>query len=461
MENENCDNNEVTEKEVKPAEYTKEQQRDLIVAELDRLVEELAEALTNGEKAGAIKGRQTLITQKERSLKRIEADIAREEAALVAEAEAAKAAKAEARIAFVAARSEDLDMHYNLQSSIVYYKEYGEWRGVPLSNADCLIPQLDDDPREVRGAIRQYLKKKERVCYEIVMTLGEVRPHQLNVLEFEIIDPINAPYDPAFDLLMHSLGDGNPEKVSYIERWILARANQIRTANLNPAYPALVFLNPEGGAGKDVLNSFLLPALVGKAATLTNTSMDRLTGRFNSQFAGKLFVGINETVMERSDGEALKRVLGSPTLTIEEKYAKPMEVDNLAAYVISGNEQNVVKLTGDKVDRRYSIIATSTRLATVLESALSDQGEVFDNEAALNDRINTIVTGTIGDRDEVAKWLYHLATKHGDLTNVEPYHGADYERAVSQQRSLIHRLIERVFCDEATKAICNRQLYKA
>lgn len=371
-----------------------------------------------------------------------------------ADREAATQAMEEAQ-AYVAETIEAVDLHHLADCNIYYAKVNGAWRIYPPATVDMLFPRLGT--KMLQLLLKPALKGTARSKYRVVYKVAEPADGELNILTYGVVEPIDQPYDMAFDLLIRSLSDGDDEKADYIERWLLARLNQIKAGSVTASYPALVFQNKGGGAGKDVFNQFLLPALVGKDAVLPNTSMSRVSSRFNAQFLGKLFVALNEAAMESTDYDALKRLLGAPMFEAEIKNGPIVMADNIAAYTIGGNEQYVVRLCANEVDRRFSIVRTDTKFRLVVADTLAKQGEVFATKADFLARLDGLVRDVIGSPEEAAKWLAHLQTKHGEIMTVEPFHSKDYADSALTQLPALDRLVDRTFGDDGVSAICDRQ----
>jgi hypothetical protein len=276
--------------------------------------------------------------------------------------------------------------------------------------------------------------------------------HVLNTLRPDFCPLAEGGGEPheMFGHLIASLGGGRAENIEHIERLLLAKY-------LNPAnhlLPALVIDDPEGGAGKGLFVSNLLPTVFGAALVADNLSMADITGRFTAHTAGKAIVYVNESVEDRVDDNALKRVLGSPTLWVEPKGLQKYEVDNTALMIVSGNGvAGAVRVANSTVDRRYSIVRPVCPIADRLAAAFGvpvEDAKLYLREEGVR---------VLNDRVEVGCWLTDLRRRHGDVRHVEPLHGGDYRVLTEVQAPFHDQVFEAVFGAEDFSHVGRPVLY--
>lgn len=313
----------------------------------------------------------------------------------------------------------------------------------------------------VMTMLSQTLQQAGRNYYDREYRIKGNRKDYFNLFQPDLAERQAGKHHFAFDLLMESLGNQVPENVSYLERWLLTRYRQIEAGIEDSTFPALVFLNKGGGSGKGLLTERVAPAMFGVSGVLPNASMNDIIGNFNDAILNKVVVHINEAAIEQTNASELKRLLGSPTLTVNAKFMPAFPIPNIMAVIISGNDRSsVVKLTGTKVDRRFSIIRTDCVWDTILGQYLN---EIIPDETVSEDDIKVytkdLADAVFSDRVEVGKWLRYLETKHGtDSLHIGEHHGLDYRSATMTQKPLVDRLVERIFDDEEFECIDFRSI---
>jgi hypothetical protein len=163
---------------------------------------------------------------------------------------------------------------------------------------------------------------------------------------------------------------------------------------------------------------------------------------------------VNESVEDRVDENALKRVLGSATLWIEPKGLAKYEVENTAWVVVAGNSpMGSVKVAGSEVDRRISVVKPTRPLKHwVSEHMGVDEVEA---ERWMREEGSRI----LADRVEVGRWLSHLLLRYGVVGHVKALHGDDYRELVVAQRPFFEQVFEAVFRADGFSYIRKPVLY--
>jgi len=89
--------------------------------------------------------------------------------------------------------------------------------------------------------------------------------------------------------------------------------------------------------------------------------------RFNIHLAGKLLTHIDEATWRgnKTEDGILKNIIGSPTMSVEEKFGARFNIKNFSRYIISSNNKEAVAL--EIGNRRYCVIETNDELANNLK----------------------------------------------------------------------------------------------
>lgn len=134
-----------------------------------------------------------------------------------------------------------------------------------------------------------------------------------------------------------------------------------------------VVIQGKQGCGK---GSFvrLVKALVGRVYWVDDPQGKRLFERFNSQFADKILVCIDEPdwTSMTTQMEKFKNAITEPTKTIEQKGIDAYEVDNHTSYMLTTNNRNLFKLSSD--DRRFFFVSMDNFGGTT-----EQKGDYFDD----------------------------------------------------------------------------------
>lgn len=278
----------------------------------------------------------------------------------------------------------------------------------------------------------EVLQEDGRWFRDHARTFAKVPAHTLNMLRWDFLPPVApAPGEShawVFDALLHSLAGGKAENVEHIEKVLVAKY-------LNPANYTLptIVISDGGGTGKSLFAEKLLPTIFGHDLVAPNVSMDEMTGQFNGHLQGKAVWFINENRADANDNDAIKRVLGSPTLRSERKGKDATLTDNTALVFVAGNfSLGAIKLSGSETDRRFSILNATAPLKTYVAEIMTATGEPT-TEAQAETWMWSTGQHIVSDPDQVAVWLHHLIEKHGAKTHVLALHGQDYQSLLDAQ----------------------------
>lgn len=360
----------------------------------------------------------------------------------------------------------DNEVYYLAQQNKYLAKLDDEYHLLSESAIDNYFPTpLVHGSKIDHGLLSQTCFQMERNRIDQCYTLGTPPKGYLNLFKSDLCPMVaSEDYHYAFDALMYSLGGGLEENIQAIEMWLLARYNQIHFSIEDCTFPALVFNNRGGGSGKGLLTERIWIAMFGAKGVLPNMSMGELTSSHNDAILQKVCVHVNESAMEKTDTDALKRILGSPTLMVNPKFVKAFLIPNIMAFIISGNDfYKVVKLSNNKIDRRFSIVRSDLIFDEVIRLYAEKISGTEFTPAMVSELITKLVHEVFTNRHEVGRWLYCLNERYKQegepLKYVAAHHGKDYREASQLQLSLDDRLFERLF--ENLDAICSEMVWLA
>lgn len=340
------------------------------------------------------------------------------------------------------------DYRYVLADDTFWLQHNGGWIATNRAALTNHNQKLAD--RDYYNCFIDVLKADGRWFHNHTMTFGEVGASTLNRLVWNFLKPLDdAPHHWMFDALMESLGGGREENIVHLER-VIAAKHRDPSNYLLPA----ISISDAGGTGKSLLAEIVLPIIFGRNLVSPNVSMGDVTGQFTAGVTGKAILFINESVHDKYDENALKRIAGSKTMRSERKGKDATEVDQTAAIFIVGNGvQGSVRLTGSDIDRRFSVITNKKPLREVVAIRLGI------TPAEAKEYIESEGQAILRDHDEVARWVHHIY-RH-PAAYIGALHGEDYRLMIGRQRDLATEVIEAFLSDPklaAPRAFVNRSL---
>lgn len=330
------------------------------------------------------------------------------------------------------------DYRYVLADDTFWLQHHGSWIATTKTALTNHNQKLAD--RDYYAAFIDVLKADGRWFHNQTMTFGEVGASTLNRLVWNFLEPLDdAPHHWMFDALMESLGGGREENITHLER-VIAAKHRDPSNYLLP----VVAISDGGGTGKSLLAEIVLPIIFGRNLVSPNISMADVTGQFTASVTGKAVLFINESIHDKYDENALKRIAGSKTIRSERKGKDATEVDQTALIFVVGNgAQGSVRLTGSDIDRRFSVITNRKPLREVVANRLCI------TPAEAKKYIETEGQAILRDHAEVARWLHHIY-RH-PAAYIGALHGADYRLMIGRQRDLATEVIE-AFLNDAKLA---------
>jgi hypothetical protein len=330
-----------------------------------------------------------------------------------------------------------------------------------LSKADCTwIATTERAIKNDRPTLRDglewklfldVLKEDGRHFDRQTYTFNKVGGDTLNMLRLDFCQPVVDGQAPHwfFDRIIASIAGEKPDNIAHIERLIVAK--YLHPENL--MIPALV-LQDEGGTGKSLFVTRVLGAIFGTHAIADNLAIEEVCGKFNAKLAGRAVWFINETARGKYNLDDLKRKVGSATYSVEPKGVDSFEADMTAWVIVSGNDEaGSIKLSGNGVDRRWSIVKGGRSLKEIVAETMKvSVGEAKTWIEAEGQHI-------VSDRAEAGRWLATLIDRHGDVDVIDGHHGEDYHAVAETQKSVEHLLFDAVFLDPRFEHIKRSTLY--
>ncbi|WP_179400663.1 primase-helicase family protein [Burkholderia guangdongensis] len=254
------------------------------------------------------------------------------------------------------------------------------------------------------------------------------------------VQPDNTePYNELFDHLIYSVAGGKQENVQHLEKWIV---HKHKFPERSESTPNLDLMGAGGGNGKNLFKDMLETIFAG--GCVVPIGQKDLENGFNSMLENATIGFIDENEGKSFSADAYKRATGSTNFRLEKKGKDAIAADanyNLLCASNNGLKGSIpVDGSGTSgADRRTSVIHTNIRLKERLQDVYECN---IDTASELTHEIALLVK----NREEVAKFLTHLFSKHGaDLNGVLlALHGEDYQEQVKAQRSDINTLYDAI-----------------
>ena len=276
---------------------------------------------------------------------------------------------------------------------------------------------------------KRTLAAQSRVYLDIAFSFNPLPPTTLNLTDRSVwVKPQVGTPHKVFGYVLDSLGGGKPANADHIEQCV-------RWKYLHPEdflLPCLTIYG-EGAIGKNLFVLTVLGRLFSPRQVNALRSQSA-TGRFNESLLGKTVVLIDESLAGKADMEALKQLVGNPTIDVDKKFVAAIVCHNTAWYIIAGNKAPIT-LSDDKSDRRWSILYVPP--GRTLLRVIADKEAMMTTEEGISmtaEQIGRLTDGDwlpyerqaqtwldaevwrLSDEREVAVWLYHICDKWKHLT---------------------------------------------
>jgi hypothetical protein len=257
----------------------------------------------------------------------------------------------------------------------IFMSDKGVYYMNSISDDGLIMPkemtkeQLTNYKNKFPDDIRVYFEKYNLDTYHVVVNQNKPKIYEVNGIKY-----LNLFQGYKFDGVKRNdkVCKDNTDKVKFIwdhikniwcnkddiyfkeiKNWIctlIAGKRKLKTA---------IYLKGKMGIGKGKIVD-LLSWIIGSLNCLTLTTEHAFTGQFNGQLAAKTFVNLNEIINDHSDFVSLynrlKPWITDDVMVFRDLYSKPIQLQNLCSFILTGNH-DMFKLennTGD--DRRFIIL---------------------------------------------------------------------------------------------------------
>lgn len=209
---------------------------------------------------------------------------------------------------------------------------------------------------ELTPAYKEWMGSINRKEYDRIVFKPEAEAGELNLWSEIAMEPIhNSEPTIITRFILDSLCNGDVRKFNWLLDW-LAHIVQ-KPAERCSVVPVLI---SEQGAGKGLLMDHIMARVLGDFFTVVETSAE-LMEKFNVKLTKKFLTFIDESTWRgnKTEDGRLKRLTGSPTMTVEEKFGAKYDLENYSRYFIASNNEEAVAL--ENGNRRYVVIEASKK----------------------------------------------------------------------------------------------------
>lgn len=202
-------------------------------------------------------------------------------------------------------------------------------------------------------AYREWASSIRRKEFEKIVFKPKAGEGELNLWTGIPTQPLEGDCSKILDFIHNSLCAGDTRKSEWLMDWLahLVQKPEERTALV----PVLI---GKQGTGKGILMDGIMGEILGDFYTAVNSSAE-LMAKFNIKLTKKFLTFIDEATWRgnKTEDGILKRLVGSPTMTVEEKHGGIYDMENYSRYVIASNNMEAVAL--EVGNRRYVVIETA------------------------------------------------------------------------------------------------------
>lgn len=340
---------------------------------------------------------------------------------------------------------ENEDLFYITTLDRYAFTSNGNWKFVTGAALRIDIPKLRGG--KVWEHFQSLLKSAGRVKHGLTTTFNKgSEGDDLNLIRTDNwLKPVPGQLHEMFELLLNAISGDDPAARTHVMQLVGWKY-------LHPEdflLPALTWYG-KGGAGKNLFVERVLARIFGEReyGGIIKVSFDEAKG-FNASIAGKAVVFFDEKP-DSGAGEILKRMIGSPKQTYNEKHIKKIVGDNTAWYILAtNNPEGPIKLESKSISRRWSVIQTKNSLLELV----SAKYELTEEEA--DTYIKDVAQHDVFYNDaECAIFLQHCIDAAQALGSCpKAYHGDDFDSLMEVQKDVCEVVFEEVFTDPNFKYI--------
>lgn len=254
----------------------------------------------------------------------------------------------------------------------VYKDEDGDLRimkmtekGFSLDTAQYQYAKINETAMDIKPsmtpAYREWLESTDKKTYTDIVFKPNAKSTELNLwtpIQFE--PDFKADCSEILDMIHRSLCNEDKEKSEWLLNW-LAHIVQ-KPQEKSTIVPVLI---SRQGAGKGILMDHVMGKILANRYTAVGSGRE-LKERFNVKLSKKFLTFIDEATWsgDKKEDGLLKRFIGSPTMTVEEKFGASYDMENYSRYCIASNNTKAVAM--ERGNRRYVVIESNPNMANDL-----------------------------------------------------------------------------------------------
>lgn len=235
-------------------------------------------------------------------------------------------------------------------------------RGLAEMTAPYMKLDIKETPTDVKAvespAYLVWKCSRRRTSFSDIVFRPEANEGELNLWEDIKMEPISGVEPKAIlDMIRLSLCGSDERKYNWFLDW-LAHIVQ-RPGDRATVVPVLI---SKQGTGKGLLMDYVMAPILGARYTVITSSAE-LMARFNIKLSRKWLTFIDEATWRgnKTEDGVLKRLTGSPTMTVEEKFGAQYDIENFSRYLVASNNTEAVAL--EVGNRRYVLIVSALKYA--------------------------------------------------------------------------------------------------
>lgn len=208
-------------------------------------------------------------------------------------------------------------------------------------------------------AYKEWLESTSRQTYTGIVFKPKAKKTELNLwTQISPLTPLKGGLPLSIHkLILESLCSNDHAKYNWLLDWLahLIQKPEQRVSTV----PVHISLQ---GSGKGILYDTIMSKILGGQYTMVMTAND-LMSRFNLHLTRKFLTFIDEATWRgnKTEDGILKRLIGSPTISVEEKFGMRYGIDNYSRYVIASNNKEAVAV--ERGNRRYVILEGNDKLS--------------------------------------------------------------------------------------------------
>lgn len=207
----------------------------------------------------------------------------------------------------------------------------------------------DEGNAKYKDALDVWLKHEERKLYTRIAFSPKHISGALNLWGDIPCRAEAGDCTPLLDFILEIICRGNVDKYNYLIKW-LAQLMQKREVK-STIVPVIIGVQ---GAGKGLLTDGILKSILGQYYLLIDKS-DTIIERFNDEQANKFLTVLDEATWGRNYAlsNLLKRLTGSETMQVEEKFGSRYTIENYSRYIVTSNDIDSVRI--EPGNRRFLV----------------------------------------------------------------------------------------------------------